>query len=734
MDIVKYSIHPNVVQLEQIRANVKNYVNKYNDSFQEMETDFPGLCNYVLKHVWAPSLFDGGRRLKASFQSSEVFALDFDTPGYSLAQAKLDWADSVHIIATSKSHGLPKDGQPACDRFRIVSIWERPITDLKEFEFNITKLINNYNADPACKDGARYFFPCEKVVSFNADGYRQPVVDIPSFSIVAADHLKAYHQDGAAVGGRNNFLISHGGKLRNEGVSKKEIREILTALNLEKNNPPLPGGEMADIFKSVFKFDGFENVDDIPTTKPERTPAKKQALVSYYADETKLKKCFDLSSGLVREIADTILKHAVRPYEHFALASALQIISGVAQGAVTVPSLDDTGSSGGSLCLYQWLSAPSAAGKDCYRRAVELYLGDIDQRLLCPNIGSNMGLRSALYAMNSTVSVIDEMQDEMERLAGPKASSHLTQVLTDMKVLTSAPKFLKAHVVKGAVCPSIDLPRYGVFGVGTSDGLIRHLKGDLIRGGLLSRFTVWLPFRVRPKQGNALLDIIPYSQIERLKRLFEFGLTEHGRTQDYLTAIKEFNQCTEGKTMVPHKIQTEPGKKVLAITAPARMKLIDFTTKQEIIYIDFTNKDLSGTDLSPGSIADRAPAMAIKFAALHALGRESWTIETPDVEFGISLAKTLSGSLCDLVAGNAGDSETEKQENKILQVLRAQETPVKKTVIHRAMTVRDLGLFNKSLLNLWVSGKLTILNALGVPVSPDDQKEIPRGGQFVIAE
>lgn len=716
MELIKYSVHPLVVPIEEIRRNDRFYASKYAKDFQTYETSFSELPNHVLKHVWSSQLFAGGVRLRENFAGSFCFALDIDSPEYPLERALKDWCDSVHIIATTKNHQVAKGDQPPCDRYRIISLWDRPIVDLEEYEYNISLLIEKYGAD-TCKDGARFFYQCRDVVSTNFEGYRQKVV---SFS----KPQKVYQQGSAESGERNNFLISVGGKLRRDGRSKQQIISALKKINDERVSPPVDDRELSEIIKSTFRFEGQDHIDDVKADKP---AAKISPQVVHYANEQVLQTCFSMTTGLVREIANTILNHSVRPYENFAMAAALQIISGVSQGAIDLPSLADPTQSGGSLCLYQWLSAQSAAGKESYLRAVHLYLAEIDRRLICPNLGSNLGLRMALYAMNSVVSVTDEMQDEMERLSGPKASMHLNQVLTDMKILTGAPRYLNTHAVKGAIYPTIENPRYSMFGVGTLDGLMRQLKGDLIKGGLLSRFTVWLPFKVRRKRLTPPLKRIPLNQIDSLRKIFEYGLTEHGKNQDYLTAIKEFNQCAEGKANIPHKMQTEPGKKILGISDDARQIMSVFTRKQEDLYIKYTSEDLSGSDISPGSVADRAPFAAFRFAGLHAVGRGSWTIETLDVEFGIALAKCLSDSLCELVTGYAGDSEVEKLENQIMRVMAKANQPIKKRDIVHSMTVRDLQLFNRCLLNLWMAGKLSVFNSRGDPVSPDDQKEIPRG-------
>jgi hypothetical protein len=153
-------------------------------------TSLAHLALLTKTHVWSPCLFAQGKRHKEEFVGAHWLALDFDTPDYSIDQAKRDWCDTTHLIGTSKSHQIPKGSSPACDRFRIIVPFDREIKTREEYEFNLKKLASRYGADENATDAARLFFPCVRFVSHEREGMSQPVVALP-YDVAASRELEA---------------------------------------------------------------------------------------------------------------------------------------------------------------------------------------------------------------------------------------------------------------------------------------------------------------------------------------------------------------------------------------------------------------------------------------------------------------------------------------------------------------------------------------------------------------
>lgn len=137
------------------------------------------LSSVITSCIWAGVGWAGGRRKESNFLFSDWCVLDFDSGQMTLSEAIRNWCDCAHVIGTTKSHMIPKNGV-TCDRFRVAIPWETRITDIKTYRYNMLKLTETYPIDSQCKDGARLFFPCTAVISQSKDGYKQEVSAVPA--------------------------------------------------------------------------------------------------------------------------------------------------------------------------------------------------------------------------------------------------------------------------------------------------------------------------------------------------------------------------------------------------------------------------------------------------------------------------------------------------------------------------------------------------------------------------
>jgi hypothetical protein len=117
------------------------------------------LSDDILTKVWSAVVFRHGKRRQADFSYADWLVLDFDSGELSIDQAAKNFCDTVHLIAPTRSHS------ESHHRFRVCLLFERRITDLETFRFNMDHYISRYNADNQCKDGARYYFPSQAIYS-----------------------------------------------------------------------------------------------------------------------------------------------------------------------------------------------------------------------------------------------------------------------------------------------------------------------------------------------------------------------------------------------------------------------------------------------------------------------------------------------------------------------------------------------------------------------------------------
>lgn len=109
--------------------------------------------------------FSHGQRHTKNFSYADVIGLDVDD-GMSLDEASKVFAEQkLHgFIALSKSHGVEKQGKPACDRFRIVVIPNKRITNKDVFDATFSALASLFGnaTDDNSKDCARFYNPASK--------------------------------------------------------------------------------------------------------------------------------------------------------------------------------------------------------------------------------------------------------------------------------------------------------------------------------------------------------------------------------------------------------------------------------------------------------------------------------------------------------------------------------------------------------------------------------------------
>jgi len=168
------------------RSRRSSYGGKFPDGYEVQTLDLEALARVICKSVYSSSIFKDGVRLNSNFIRSHYCVLDFDDPRYTLKQARNDWQGSVCLIGTTGTHDRPKVdavtsklvGEPVsitCDRFRIVTPWERAVESAFEFTRNVAELVERYGGDRSCVDPARLWYPCTRIEFMNADGYLQPV-------------------------------------------------------------------------------------------------------------------------------------------------------------------------------------------------------------------------------------------------------------------------------------------------------------------------------------------------------------------------------------------------------------------------------------------------------------------------------------------------------------------------------------------------------------------------------
>jgi len=133
------------------------------------------MAGLIAASVWSNILWAGGHRREENFLSSYYCVFDYDD-GLTIDKALELFSKYQFILGTTKSHQIDKGkNKPACDRFRVVVPWQKPIAKIDVYRFNIKKAIAHFKSDPVAYDGARLWQPCKKIVASSYEGKLMPV-------------------------------------------------------------------------------------------------------------------------------------------------------------------------------------------------------------------------------------------------------------------------------------------------------------------------------------------------------------------------------------------------------------------------------------------------------------------------------------------------------------------------------------------------------------------------------
>jgi hypothetical protein len=191
----------------------------------------------------------------------------------------------------------------------------------------------------------------------------------------------------------------------------------------------------------------------------------------------------EMAPGLCGEIAEYILKNAIIKHPRFAIATALSIITTIAQGRYR------SSNEGGMLGSYNFLVTSSGGGKGDYTAAFFRIVRLIDEDFFIGEAASGQALRRALHECPSKTLVLDEGLKALESLIDSK-NENAKRLHIDFLSAWAGGR-LNPIETKDALgsSPAIDEPRLSIIGGGTKDGLSSLLQfgSQLATDGLLSR-------------------------------------------------------------------------------------------------------------------------------------------------------------------------------------------------------------------------------------------------------
>jgi len=268
---------------------------------------------------------------------------------------------------------------------------------------------------------------------------------------------------------------------------------------------------------------------------------------------------------------------------------------------------------------------------------------------------------TAFYGFNSRISLIDEVQDEFSKLSRNRGD-YLNQIFTTKKMLYNNLDSIEPILTRDRSTPTIHLPKYSFFGVGTGSGLYSATDDEFVSGGLQSRIAVYPMMSLADKTQAKPLAVSSFDT-QALKRILTTGANSESFNLCQYEQIKKIQSA--GKVLtepIPDHVPAVSPQVVLEMEHDASIVFTAFMKTQEARYRALVEMDKAGSEVSPASVIDRSVQMAVKFASLHGLGK-TWDsrshkrpkIDVDDAKWGISLASTLADIAAESIDFSSGD-------------------------------------------------------------------------------
>lgn len=202
----------------------------------------------ALTKTYSLNVFSNNHRSVSNFIRADFIGLDFDG-GLSLTDAISRFKTKQCIIAPTRNHLKDKEGQGIAERFRVILKLEQEITNSKDLKATAKALLKEHpEADKACCDAARMFFPSTSIMYKNYKGDVVPVTratELERKQVTVNPGLKGklttqtfnFCLFGAEPGEWNNRLYEAAIDFNSQGYTKYEaILSLSSATRTELGN------------------------------------------------------------------------------------------------------------------------------------------------------------------------------------------------------------------------------------------------------------------------------------------------------------------------------------------------------------------------------------------------------------------------------------------------------------------------------------------------------------------
>jgi len=197
----------------------------------------------ITTYTWSAGIFKNNYRNNENFIKAYFMAFDIDDSlTLRTAIQRLKYLGFSCVIGTSTNHQKDKEGIIA-DRYRVIFPLMSPILNPSNYKATWVSLAgscNNVlcNADPSCKDPARFFFPCNKAavmpgfrklseIRHSEDKLPERKKYLGGEKGRISTRTQTFIEEGATTGQRHYEFILSIMDMKAQGYTKEEVKEIL---------------------------------------------------------------------------------------------------------------------------------------------------------------------------------------------------------------------------------------------------------------------------------------------------------------------------------------------------------------------------------------------------------------------------------------------------------------------------------------------------------------------------
>ncbi|MCP4567353.1 MAG: DUF3987 domain-containing protein [FCB group bacterium] len=452
-------------------------------------------------------------------------------------------------------------------------------------------------------------------------------------------------------GQRNSALTRAAGHARRAGHDAVEIEALLSVMNEQRCQPPLPSNEISKIAESIAAKEPDQItvalIEDhwgqIDGEEKDDRPENPGSFPKHFLDVP----------GLIGDLIDYEVAAAYRPQPVLALAASISL-----QAVLCGRKIKDEYSTRPNLyCLGVGLSG---SGKEYARQVNKSILIAIGaENLLGPEgIASHSGLITAVHKKPVCLMQIDEIGRILGAIVAAGNKTHyLHHISTNlMKMYTSSNTiYINDAYADHEKVYTINQPCCCVYGTTTPQSLYSGMTSDNIKDGMLGRMLIFEAEGRPPLRRGVARVEIPQKILTAARTWIDVKI---GNLEDY-----------------------NPNPTIIKADANAINVFNDLMDKADIVQDEIGEP----YDALWSRITEQARKLALIYAcSAHPLNP---AIDVDAARWGCELAEYLLTRLIFLAANNICDSQYERERSSVLQYVASKgQEGLQPSVLRRYLT------------------------------------------------